>query len=87
MNLEIITKKDLQEMEKSLMEKVSNLFEGKVKEEKWLKSIHVSEIFGISSSRLSYLRNSKEIPHYKLGGEYVYKMSELVQWIEEGRVA
>lgn len=46
-------------------------------EKEYLRSADVMKLFSISESTLKNLRNSKELPCYKLGGTYLYKRTEI----------
>lgn len=46
-------------------------------EREYLRSVDVVNLFSISNSTLRNLRNSGDLPCYKLGGTYLYKKSEI----------
>lgn len=46
-------------------------------EKEYLRSSDVMKLFSISESTLKNLRNSGEVPCYKLGGTYLYKRTEI----------
>lgn len=43
----------------------------------YLRSADVMKLFSISESTLKNLRNSGELPCFKLGGTYLYKRTEI----------
>jgi excisionase family DNA binding protein len=46
----------------------------------------VSQITGISKSRLYKLTALGQIPHYKPTGKLLFKMEEIFEWVEKGKV-
>lgn len=46
-------------------------------EREYLRSADVVKLFSISNSTLRNLRNSGELPYYKLGGTFLYKKAEI----------
>ena len=65
------------------MENKLNEFEGK----EILKSDEAAKLLGITKGSLYYLTHHKKLTYFKPGGKinYFYK-SELIKWIEKGRV-
>lgn len=65
------------------MENKTNEFDGK----EILKSDEAARLLGITKGSLYYLTHHKKLPYFKPGGKinYFYK-SELIKWIEKGRV-
>jgi hypothetical protein len=73
MAAEIITKEDLQEFGKNLLNQIKGLL-AQTKEEpkKWLKTYQVRNILKISNNTLQTLRENGTIPFTKIGGILYY---------------
>ncbi len=44
------------------------------------------KFLGLSRTKIWSLINSEGLPAFKVGGDYRYRMSEIVQWMENYRV-
>jgi excisionase family DNA binding protein len=53
---------------------------------RFLNIREVAEITGLSVSSLYKLTAQGKIPHYKPSGRLLFKSSEILQWVERGRV-
>ena len=73
MAAEIITKEDLQEFGKSLLNQIKGLL-SQTREEpkKWLKTYQVRNLLKISNNTLQTLRENGTIPFTKIGGIIYY---------------
>jgi hypothetical protein len=78
MAAEIITKEDLQEFGKSLLNQIKGLL-GQTYEEpkKWLKSYQVKNLLKISDNTLQTLRDNGTIPFTKIGGILFYSAADI----------
>ena len=50
----------------------------------YLTSKEASEMLRISSSKLYKMTMQKTIPHYKCGGKVLFKVNELMDFVERG---
>ena len=50
----------------------------------YLTSKEASEMLRISSSKLYKMTMQKSIPHYKCGGKVLFKVNELMDFVERG---
>lgn len=78
MAAEIITKEDLQEFGKQLLNQISSLLGQAVTEpKKWMKSYQVKNLLKISDNTLQTLRENGTIPFTKVGGILYYNMEDI----------
>jgi hypothetical protein len=78
MAVEIITKEDLQEFGKNLMNQIRGLLGQAIEEpKKWLKSYQVKNLLKISDNTLQTLRENGTIPFTKVGGILYYNMEDI----------
>ncbi len=79
MNLEILTKDDLQEFRIQLLNDLKRIFnlQPQTPEKAWLKSSEVRKLLKISSNTLQNLRISGKLHPTKLGGIFYYSLEEI----------
>lgn len=79
MNVEILTKEDLQAFRVQLLNDIKELFASKPKasEKVWLKSSEVKKVLKISSNTLQNLRITGKLHPTKLGGIFYYSLEEI----------
>lgn len=85
MNVEVITKEDLQAFRLQLINDLKELFfstQSPTKE--WLKSSEVRKFLKISSGTLQNLRIAGKLHPAKIGGIYYYQYNELERLLEKG---
>lgn len=81
---ELLTKKDLEDFKKELFELLDPIRKGQgISQQKWLKSMDVRKILGISHGKLQQLRDDGTLPYYKFGGIIFYKPDELHKAVEK----
>jgi len=86
MATEIITKEDLQEFGKNLLNQIKGLLSQTTQEpKKWLKTYQVRNILKISNNTLQTLRENGTIPFTKVGG-IIYYNSEGIEKLLTGEV-
>jgi len=83
MGVEFITKEDLDEFRKQLLQDLGKLFADHKERKRWLKTPDVMDLLGISDVTLSNLRASGTIPFKKLGGICYYDREELERTLEQ----
>jgi len=78
MAAEIITKEDLQEFGKSLLNQIRGML-GQTFEEpkKWLKTYQVKNLLKIADNTLQTLRDNGTIPFTKIGGILYYNYEDI----------
>ena len=82
--IELLTKGDLLQFKKDLIEEISKLFGEKIKTEEtdYLKSKQVKQILKCSDSTLQYYRDSGKLPFIKVGGIYYYTRDGINQFMK-----
>jgi hypothetical protein len=86
MNVELVTKEDLRELENNLLNAIkliSKPGQGEVK--KWLKSVEVRKLLNISSGTLQNLRINGTLRYTKIGGIMYYKLEDINKILEGGQ--
>lgn len=85
----IITTDDLREFKKELLKDFRNLIELKKNQEKnrYLKSAEVIQMLDISAGTLQTFRINGTIPYSKVGGIIFYKYLDIVDLIEQNKIA
>ncbi len=68
MEINLITKQDLQEFKEELLSEIKKMTDDKPKMKKWLKSHEVKEILGCSDSTLQNLRINGTLEYGRVGG-------------------
>ncbi len=85
MNIEILTKSDLQNFKQELIAEIQNIVgDTNIKEQKWLKGIDVRKLLNISPGTLQNLRINGSLKPSKIGGTLFYKRSDIETLLEEG---
>ena len=78
MNIEVITKQDLQVLRQQLLEDIKQLLAGSKQEpKKWLRSADVRKMLNISAGTLQNLRVNGELRPTKIGGSFFYAFQDI----------
>jgi hypothetical protein len=86
MNVELVTKEDLKELENNLLNAIKQIIkpgQGEVK--KWLKSVEVRKLLNISPGTLQNLRINGTLHYTKIGGIMYYKLEDINKILEGGQ--
>ncbi|MFI5137989.1 helix-turn-helix domain-containing protein [Mucilaginibacter sp.] len=86
MNVELVTKEDLKELENNLLNAIKLINkpgQGEVK--KWLKSVEVRKLLNISPGTLQNLRINGTLRYTKIGGIMYYKLEDINKILEGGQ--
>ena len=86
MNVELVTKEDLKELENNLLNAIKLINkpgQGEVK--KWLKSGEVRKLLNISPGTLQNLRINGTLRYTKIGGIMYYKLEDINNILEGGQ--
>lgn len=87
MAIEILTKEDLNDFGKTLLEDIRKIITGKNEQsKKWLKSCEVRKLLNISSGTLQNLRINGTLTYTKVGGIIYYLNLDLEQLFEINKV-
>ena len=84
----IITTEDLHEFKLELLEEFKRLLHANSghKTKKWLKSMEVRELLGISPGTLQNLRINGTLPYTKIGGVLYYDYEEILKILDANRI-
>ena len=86
MNVELVTKEDLKELENNLLNAIKLINkpgQGEIK--KWLKSVEVRKLLNISPGTLQNLRINGTLRYTKIGGIMYYKLEDINKVLEGGQ--
>jgi len=86
MNVELVTKEDLKELENNLLNAIKLINkpgQGEVK--KWLKSVEARKLLNISPGTLQNLRINGTLRYTKIGGIMYYKLEDINKILEGGQ--
>jgi hypothetical protein len=83
MNVELITREDLEQFKKELFEELRNTgCTPSPENQKWLKSYQVKNLLKISPGTLQNLRMNGTLRFTKIGGILYYKYEDIMQALE-----
>ncbi|HSZ85769.1 MAG TPA: helix-turn-helix domain-containing protein [Puia sp.] len=84
MEVEFITKKDLEEFRERMMMDIGKLLSAMISppQKQWLKSREVRKMLGISETTLTKLRAENHLRVAKIGGIYFYKHADIEKMLE-----
>lgn len=55
--------------------------------EKWVSLEEIAEHIGLSKDTIRNYIKKEQIPYYRIGKQYKFKISEIDAWIESGKSA
>ncbi|MFV8347678.1 helix-turn-helix domain-containing protein [Flavobacterium sp. ZB4P13] len=88
MAIEILTKADLYEFRKSLLEDIREILKGTNEQtKKWLKSTEVRKLLNISLGTLQNLRINGTLSYTKIGGIIYYADQDIDKLLEKNKVS
>jgi hypothetical protein len=88
MAIEILTKADLYEFRKSLLEDIKEILKEKNDQsKKWIKSTEVRKLLNISSGTLQNLRINGTLSYTKIGGIIYYANQDIDKLLENNKVS
>lgn len=83
MNVELITKEDLNNLKTEMLSEIRQLLKsGELENRKWLKSADVRKLLNISAGTLQNLRINGTLRYTKIGGMMYYKMEDITTLLE-----
>ena len=84
MAIKVLTKEDLEDFKKELLEDIKGLFHSKVSGQKqWLRSAEVRELLNISSGTLRNLRINGTLRYSKVGGTIYYNYQDIEKMLNQ----
>ena len=88
MNIEILTKQDLQEFKTELLAEIAKLMKVKIATpngKEWIKSYEVRKLLGISPGKLQNMRINGTIAYTQIGGLMFYKHEDIIKMMEANK--
>ena len=86
MEIEIITKQDLQQLRMQLLQDMKEFFgSGARSKNEWLKSSEVRKLLKISPGTLQNLRITGVLRYTKVGNLLYYKHEDIVKMLEQNK--
>ena len=84
MAVEIITKEDLQQFKRELLEELKQFFKTQSSEpvKQWLKSYEVRKMLGISRGTLQTMRTNGTLTATRIGGLMFYAYDDIVKLMQ-----
>ncbi len=85
MEIDILTKEDLQAFKQEMLEEIRKLKDNSAvngDEKKWLKSADVRKMLNISPGTLQNLRINGTLPYRKIGGSMYYRAGDVRKMME-----
>ncbi|PZT97127.1 MAG: DNA-binding protein [Chryseobacterium sp.] len=84
MEISIVTKEDLKQLKKELLEEIKHLLENSTPIQKqWLRSSEVRKLLNISSGTLQTLRINGTLTYSKIGGSLFYSYKDIQKLLEQ----
>jgi len=84
MNIELLTKRDLNELRQFLISDLKLLLKTNNQTE-WIRSVEAQELLNCSSSTLQNLRVNNILPYTKLGGTLYYDKGEIEEILKRNK--
>jgi hypothetical protein len=78
MNLDILTKQDLEDFKADIIKEVAAVVDCSSCDKEWLRSSEVMEMLSISTGTLQNLRINGTISYTKMGGTLFYKRADII---------
>jgi hypothetical protein len=88
MAAEIITKEDLDQFKKDLVEEIKKLLQRDIGDrihDEWMRTSQVRKFLNISPGTLQKLRIQNNLPSTKIGSIFYYKRKDIELLMERGR--
>lgn len=89
MEIEVITKADLEKFKIQLLDDIgrmlSELAKPKERVNEWLRSKEVRSLLKISASTLQNMRISGKLPYSKIDGRYYYKEGDIKKLLNDNK--
>ena len=81
-----ITKEDLQNFKTELLEEIKLLLNTREQlRKRWLRTEDVTQLLKISANTLQHLRNTNQIPYFKISGILYYTYEEIEKMMEKAK--
>lgn len=85
MNIDVVTKQDLQELKAEILSEIRQALSSTQKESgsKWLRSAQVRKMLAISPGTLQNLRIQGLLSYTKVGGTFFYKQEDIERMLSK----
>ena len=83
MNIEIISKPELDEFRQSLIEELKDILDFAFTRTKWIRTAEAKELLSCSAATIKNFRNRNILPYSKLGGSYFYPRHEIDRILDD----
>lgn len=84
MNVELITKEDLNQLKRELIQELTELIgKNTMPAKKWLRSVEVRKMLSISSGTLQNLRINGSLKYTKVGGIHYYDADDIAKMMSQ----
>ena len=85
MNLDLLTREDLQIFKRELLEEIRLIIQPHTEKKDWLKSSDVQKILNCSPGTLQNLRINGTLPFTKIGGTIYYASTDVMNVLQANR--
>ena len=85
MQLELVTKKDFQDLKMELIDELKKFFSPITEQKEWLKSGDVMKLLDCSPGTLQNLRVNGTLPFSKMGGTLYYSRNDVMKVLESNK--
>jgi len=85
MNVELITKTDLQALKTDIINEVVKLLQGTSEKKEWLKSFEVRKLLNCSPGTIQNLRINGTLEYSKIGGTIYYSYNSVMRIFEKNK--
>ncbi|MFC2080880.1 helix-turn-helix domain-containing protein [Bacteroidota bacterium] len=82
---ELLTRKDLYDLEAKIMDKLNKLSEKDDNRKKWYRTADLIKILNLSASSIQSLRTSGTLPFSKVGGTLFYDPNDVKEMITKNK--
>lgn len=85
MEIELLTRKDLQEFREQLIDDIRVLLSSRPAAKPWLRSSEVRKLLNISTGTLQTLRVNKTLAYTRIGGILYYATTDIEKMLEANK--
>lgn len=85
MQLELLTRQDIQELKTELIEEIRRMIQPSSEQKEWLKSSGVMKILNCSPGTLQNLRVNGSLPYTKMGGTIYYNYADVMKVLNKNK--
>ena len=86
MEIDFVTKEELQQVKKDIIDAMSGMLEGKTEQRQWLRSADVRKMLNISSGTLQNFRINGVLKFSKMGGTLFYAYDDVMKALNDKKL-